>query len=99
MTDLEEKQVQSVLAEITRLSKEGVVPVTNEHLSRLAVLEDALNLLLLMRGEGLISGDLITSGQGGKTPHKLTNIRLTYMGLQKMRRTTSEVREQNRQIA
>lgn len=43
MTEVEEKQAQCVLTEINRLSKEGVVPINNEHLSTPAILEDALD--------------------------------------------------------
>jgi hypothetical protein len=93
MSQVDDKLVDSALLEISRLLKQGVVPVDNEQLQRLTNDVDVLDLLLFMRLGGLISGDLIKVGQGAGLPHKLTNIRLTYVGLRKLQSNAALVRE------
>jgi hypothetical protein len=84
MSNLDDTLVNSALKEIARLLKQGVMPVNNGHLCGLAQEVDVLDLLLLLRSGGLISGNLITVGTDAKTPYKMTNIRLTYVGIRKV---------------
>jgi len=77
----------TILKEIDDLLKSGVLPVSNDHLKKLASEIDILARLIAMKDSGLISGDLIKIGSTG-TPHRMTNIRLTYQGIRKLRRDT-----------
>jgi hypothetical protein len=86
VNQVDDKLVCSALREIDRLLKQGVLPVHNGHLADLSAEASVLDLLVGMRQGGLISGDLITYGDGDRTPHRLTNIRLTYAGLTKLNR-------------
>ena len=70
----------SILQEIDTLLKSGVLPVSVDHLSRLGQGGNILDYLMELKREGLISGDLITIGISS-TPHRMTNIRLTYLGI------------------
>ncbi|HKP85106.1 MAG TPA: hypothetical protein VJZ26_03355 [Blastocatellia bacterium] len=70
----------SILQEIDTLLKNGVLPVSVDHLRHLGQEGNILQYLIEMKNEGLISGDLITIGVSG-TPHRITNIRLTYIGI------------------
>lgn len=74
-----------ILREIDTLLKNGVLPVSNDHLKKLSSESDILEQLIAMKESGLISGDLIKIGSTG-TPHRMTNIRLTYQGIRKLRR-------------
>lgn len=56
----------------------------NGHLQNVSQKEETLEYLLLMKKEGLISGDLITKG-ANSTPYRMTNIRLTYLGIRVLR--------------
>lgn len=78
-----------ILQEIDALSKKGVLPVSVNHLEHLCRQGDVLGRLIAMKSEGLISGDLITIGING-TPHRLTNIRLTYMGIRALAQPVSD---------
>lgn len=80
MNTLDEKLVRNILQEINTHLGQGVLPVHNGHLQRLSEDEDMLECLLLMKKEGLISGDVVTKGVGS-TPYRITNIRLTYRGI------------------
>jgi hypothetical protein len=84
MSTVDEKLANSALKEIDRLLKLGMIPVNNGHLRGLNAEVDVLDLSLVLRHGGLISGDLITVGAHGGTPHKMTNIRLTYVGIKKL---------------
>jgi hypothetical protein len=93
MSQVDEELVHGTLQEINRLLRQGMIPVHNGHLRSLISDVDVLDLLLSMRLRGLISGDLITVGQGEGVPHKLTNIRLTYVGLRQLQTcATQDVR-------
>ena len=70
----------SILQEIDTLLKNGVLPVSVDHLKHLGQPGHILEYLIALKNEGLISGDLITIGVNG-TPHRMTNIRLTYLGI------------------
>jgi hypothetical protein len=70
----------AILREIDTLLKSGVLPVSVDHLKHLCPQGDALECLIAMKHEGLISGDLVTIG-ASSTPHRVTNIRLTYLGI------------------
>jgi hypothetical protein len=84
MTTIDEKLAQSILREIDTHLSQGVLPVHNGHLQNLSQEEDVLDYLLLMKKEGLISGDVVTKG-AGSTPYRMTNIRLTYLGIRVLR--------------
>lgn len=84
MNKLDQQMVQSVLQEIESHLSQGVLPVHNGHLEALSSGEEALEYLLFLKKEGLISGDLVTKGTTG-TPYRMTNIRLTYLGIRVLR--------------
>ena len=74
-----------VLREIDTLLKRGVLPVHNEHLKHLREDGDILEQLIFMKKEGLISGDIISIGKGKIRPHRMTNIRLTILGIRALK--------------
>lgn len=69
-----------ILKEIDTLLKSGVLPVSVDHLRHVGPDGNILEYLMALKSEGLISGDLITIGVSS-TPHRMTNIRLTYTGI------------------
>ena len=83
MNALDQKTTQSILKEINALLEQGVLPVHNDHLKSFAE-GDILECLLSLKDQGLISGDLIRIGVDGR-PYRMTNIRLTYIGLRALR--------------
>lgn len=85
MNTLNQEQLQTILREIDSRLSQGVLPVHNGHLQlQVSQKEETLEYLLLMKKEGLISGDLITKGVNS-TPYRMTNIRLTYLGIRVLR--------------
>lgn len=84
MGTLDPNLVQTILREIDASLTQGVLPVHNGHLQHLVEADDILDYLLHMKREGLISGDLVTKG-ANSTPHRMTNIRLTYVGIRALR--------------
>ena len=81
---MDETLIQKVLREIdTQLSK-GVLPVHNGHLEHLFEAGDVLDYLLFMKEKRLISGDVVVKGSK-HTPFRMTNIRLTYVGIKALR--------------
>jgi hypothetical protein len=82
---IDRELVHTILLEIDSLLKSGVLPVSVDHLKNLSREADVLEYLIAMKSEGLISGDLITIGINS-TPHRMTNIRLTYLGIRSLRR-------------
>lgn len=84
MNKLDQQTVQTFLQEIESHLNQGVLPVHNGHLEKLANGEETLDYLLILKKEGLISGDLVTKG-AGSTPYRMTNIRLTYLGIRVLR--------------
>ncbi len=72
--------IRTVLLEINTCLSQGILPVSNDHLKHLFEDGSILEYLLFMKDEGLISGNLISKGVE-KTPHRITNIRLTYLGI------------------
>lgn len=81
---LDQKRLLTILAEIDSHLSQGILPVHNGHLSNLSQEGDVLESLLLMKKEGLISGDIVTKGTNS-TPYRMTNIRLTYLGIKTLR--------------
>jgi hypothetical protein len=79
----------AILKEVDGLLKRAVVPVSNDRLDRLSQEGHILEHLLAMKTQGIISGDVITIGSGG-TPHRMTNIKLTYLGLRTLRQGPGE---------
>ena len=84
MSTLDQKLLQTILGEIDSQLSHGVLPVHNGHLKDLSDETDVLEYLLLMKKQGLISGDLVTKG-ANSTPYRMTNIRLTYLGIRVLR--------------
>jgi hypothetical protein len=84
MNTLDQKLVRNILLEIDTYLSQGVLPVHNGHFQNLSQEEGALEYLILMKKEGLISGDVVTKGVSS-TPYRMTNIRLTYLGIRVLR--------------
>lgn len=84
MSALDQKLLQAILSEIDSHLSQGILPVHNGHLKDLPDEGNVLDCLLLMKKEGLISGDLVTKG-ADSTPYRMTNIRLTYLGIKVLR--------------
>ena len=84
MSTLDQKLLQTILVEIDSHLSQGILPVHNGHLKALSDEADVLDCLLLMKKQGLISGDLVTKG-ANCTPYRMTNIRLTYLGIKVLR--------------
>jgi hypothetical protein len=79
MSAFDQNILHTILAQIDNNLSQGILPVHNGHITKLDD-TDVLNCLLLMKQKGLISGDLVTRG-AEKTPYRMTNIRLTYLGI------------------
>ena len=84
MITLDQQVLQTILREIDSRLSQGFLPVHNGSLQDVSQKEETLEYLLLMKKEGLISGDLITKG-ANSTPYRMTNIRLTYLGIRVLR--------------
>jgi hypothetical protein len=84
MKMLDDELLQTVLQGIVTRLNQGVLPVHNGHLQNLFQEEDVLEYLLVMKKEGLISGDVVTKG-ADNAPYRMTNIRLTYLGIRELR--------------
>ena len=84
MSTLDQKLLQTILSEIDSQLSQGILPVHNGHLKDLSDEGDVLDCLLVMKKQGLISGDLVTKGTNS-TPFRMTNIRLTYLGIKVLR--------------
>lgn len=85
----DQELTHAILREIDMLLKKGVLPVSVDHLKHLYAQGDMLERLMAMKNQGLISGDLITIGTGS-TPHRMTNIRLTYVGIRALAQKTED---------
>jgi hypothetical protein len=81
---LDQKVFPTILLEIDGFLSQGILPVHNGHLKDVCEAGDVLEYLLSMKKEGLISGDLITKGINNM-PFRMTNIRLTYLGIRVLR--------------
>jgi hypothetical protein len=84
MSTLDQQLLHAILREIDSRLTQGILPVHNGHLQDVSQEEEMLDCLLLMKKDGLISGDLITKGVNS-TPYRMTNIRLTYLGIRVLR--------------
>jgi len=80
MNTLDRSLIQTLLAEIEAQLDQGVLPLHSGCLEHLSDADTVLDYLLLMKSERMISGNLITKRDTG-APHRLTNIRLTYVGI------------------
>ena len=80
MSTFDQRVIHAILQEIDSCLSQGVLPVHNEHLKHLSDEGEILDYLLLMRNERLIGGVLVTKGTKN-IPHRMTNIRLTYLGI------------------
>jgi hypothetical protein len=77
---LDQKLRRQILQEIGRLSKEFSLPISIDHLEHLSDEVDMLALLISMKDEGLIGGEIVRIGRE-QAAYRMTNIRLTYNGL------------------
>lgn len=84
MNTLDKDLLHTILREIDSRLSQGMLPVHNGHLQDISKNGETLEHLLVMKKEGLISGDLITKG-ANSTPYRMTNIRLTYLGIRVLR--------------
>jgi hypothetical protein len=84
METLDQELVQNILTVIDDHLDRGILPVHNDHLRSVSQDVEVLDYLLVMKKDGLISGDVITKGEKG-TPYRMTNIRLTYLGIKQLR--------------
>ena len=84
MSTLDQELLQTILVEIDSHLSRGILPVHNGHLKDLSDEAHVLECLLLMKKQGLISGDLVTKGTNSR-PYRMTNIRLTYLGIRVLR--------------
>lgn len=82
-SSLDQQTILTILREIDSRLNEGVLPVHSGHLEHLGE-GGILDQLVYLKKLGLISGDLVTKGLNG-TPHRMTNIRLTFVGIRAMR--------------
>jgi hypothetical protein len=73
-----------ILQEIDTQLSRGVLPVHSGHLEHLLEEGGVIDYLLLMKRSGLIGGDLVTRG-ANNAPYRVTNIRLTYVGIKALR--------------
>lgn len=81
---LDQQLMFTILQGIDTLLKNGVLPVSDDHLEHLSQGGNILEYLIAMKNQGWISGDLITISSTG-APHRITNIRLTYSGIRALR--------------
>ena len=88
--EVDQELTKKTLQQIDALLKQGVMPVNNSHLEHLGSEGGMLSYLIRLKAEGLISGDLITIGAERVKPHRMTNIRLTYIGIKKLRSMIEE---------
>jgi hypothetical protein len=84
MKALDQNLIHTILREIDSSLSQGILPVHNDHLKHLLQEGELMDYLLSMKSDGLISGDLVTRGING-TPYRMTNIRLTYIGIRALR--------------
>lgn len=77
---LDQKLKRQILQEIGRLTKELSLPINSEHLEHLSEEADMLAVLISMKDEGLVGGEVVRIGHE-RLAHRMTNIRLTYNGL------------------
>lgn len=83
MSTFDAKLIRTILLEINSCLSQGILPVHNDHLKHLSEDGNIIEYLLFMKDEGLISGNLISKGVE-KTPYRLTNIRLTFLGIKRL---------------
>jgi len=84
MSQLDQNLVQMFLREIDTRLTSGILPVHDGHLKHISDSEAVLDCLLLLKKQGLISGDVVTKGAAA-APCRMTNIRLTYLGIRSLR--------------
>jgi hypothetical protein len=84
MSTLDHELVYTILQKIDTCVHEGILPLHDDYLKDLSEKGEILEYLLFMREERLIGGALVTRGLNN-TPHRMTNISLTYLGLKALR--------------
>jgi hypothetical protein len=80
----DQKLLRTILQEIDSRLNEGGHSLRNDDLSHLADEGEVLEYLLYLRAKGLISGALVSRG-ADHTPHRVVNIRLTYIGMKALK--------------
>jgi len=83
-TMIDEDLVHTLLKEIDRMSRSGIVPITSNMLDQVGHGADVLSHLIAMKGGRIISGDVVAERATG-TPRKITSIRLTYTGMRMLK--------------
>ena len=83
-----QKLMHTILQEIDSRLNEGVNPLHNDHLNHLSEEGEVLEYLLYLKAKGLISGNLVSRGVN-PTPHRVVNIRLTYVGMKALKATSN----------
>src|SRR6266540_3387307 len=81
---LDQTLIHAILREIDTCLHAGILPLHNDYLKHLSEKGEILEYLLFMRDERLIGGALVTRGLDN-TPHRMTNISLTYLGIKALR--------------
>jgi hypothetical protein len=81
-----QKLMHTILQEIDSRLNQGILPVHNDHLNHLCEEGEGgvLEYLLYLKAKGLISGNLVSRG-ADQTPHRVVNIRLTYVGMKALK--------------
>jgi len=72
MKALDHNLLQAILQEIDTNLNQGILPVHNGHLQKLSREGEVLEYLIVMKKEGLISGDLTFSYAAGSSPQVVT---------------------------
>ena len=79
MSRLDKGLIYTILQEIDTCLHRGDLPLHDDYLKHLSEAGEILEYLLFMKNERLIGGALVTKGINN-TPHRMTNICLTYLG-------------------
>jgi hypothetical protein len=88
MDIVNQELMRTILQEIDSRLNEGIHPLHNEHLNHLCEEGQVLEYLLYLKTKGLISGNLVSRGTD-QIPHRVVNIRLTYVGMKALRTVTN----------
>lgn len=84
MDIVNQKLMHTILQEIDSRLNQGIQPLHNDHLNHLCEAGEVLEYLLYLKAKGLISGNLVSRG-ANQTPHRVVNIRLTYVGMKALK--------------
>ncbi len=88
MDIVNQQLMHTILREIDSRQNQGIQPLHNDHLNHLCEAGEVLEYLLYLKAKGLISGNLVSRGEN-LTPHRVVNIRLTYVGMKALMRESN----------